>query len=554
MPPAPAPAADLQVSLYIALIVALVLTWPTGALIHRRYRSAVRRMMRSGSPAPAPPPAPAVPPLRPAPLRVEVVDAPPPAAAHVALRAREGRLRWAAAGAGAGVCHAVATTAYVASAEGFASAPQLLILFYVSLWPVVFITTRMLSGRGVVLAGVAAAYLAAGQLLGPQGASAAYAYLLTAGLATVLLLAVSNRRLGGIGPLVFGALAAAAMAALLGIRGVGGLLIEQPGVWPVLVTGLAGLGMAAVAAGAVLAVIARRYEAGRTSGDRLVLDAQWLVLTAAQAGLGMSTDWVRGLGAAGAVAWFAVGLLPFAVFLAARAALTALPRRHAPTPGVPMLLLRTFGARRRSERLMEELGAEWRFVGSIEMIAGEDLASANLEPHELMDFITGRLGGRFVNAVEQAPAFVARMDRERDADGRYRVNELFCRDDTWKAALQAVLAHPRPVLLDLRGFTEHNHGCVYEMSYLANHLPLRNLVLVVDETTQRPALEGALRQAWTQMAPESPNRNTNAVLRIVDLDEGRPRPLAALRGALFQAAAPEPAPVAIPPAAAPALA
>jgi len=43
-------------------------------------------------------------------------------------------------------------------------------------------------------------------------------------------------------------------------------------------------------------------------------------------------------------------------------------------------------------------GARWRHAGSIQLIAGVDLATANLEPHELLDYVRGALRTRLSSA------------------------------------------------------------------------------------------------------------------------------------------------------------
>ena len=42
----------------------------------------------------------------------------------------------------------------------------------------------------------------------------------------------------------------------------------------------------------------------------------------------------------------------------------------------------------------------WRRVGSIQMIAGVDLVSRTVEPHEFLDFVSGRLSRRFIDGEE----------------------------------------------------------------------------------------------------------------------------------------------------------
>jgi hypothetical protein len=47
---------------------------------------------------------------------------------------------------------------------------------------------------------------------------------------------------------------------------------------------------------------------------------------------------------------------------------------------------------------------------------------------------------------------LGRLDFRPDPDGRYRVNEVYCRDDTWRPALEALLESCDTVLMDLRTF------------------------------------------------------------------------------------------------------
>ena len=148
-----------------------------------------------------------------------------------------------------------------------------------------------------------------------------------------------------------------------------------------------------------------------------------------------------------------------------------------------LLLLRVFGDSGRSERLMRGIGRSWRHIGSIQLIAGPDLALANLEPHEFIDFVSGRLSRAF---IADATDLRERMDRAQgrpDPDGRFRVNEFFCHDDTWRATLQALARSSDAVLMDLRGFSRERSGCIYELGQLLELVPLRHITLLVDRTT-----------------------------------------------------------------------
>jgi hypothetical protein len=170
------------------------------------------------------------------------------------------------------------------------------------------------------------------------------------------------------------------------------------------------------------------------------------------------------------------------------------------------LLLRVFGSRARSERLMALVGSRWRHAGSVQLIVGLDLATTTLEPHEFMGFVRGQLARRYIHGRADLERQLAALDLRPDFDGRYRVNEFFCRDDTWRATLSRLAASSDAVLMDLRGFSPANQGCVYELRALVDLVPLARVVLITDGTTDEPFLRQVLGQAWATIAPASPNR------------------------------------------------
>jgi hypothetical protein len=155
---------------------------------------------------------------------------------------------------------------------------------------------------------------------------------------------------------------------------------------------------------------------------------------------------------------------------------------------------------------LETLGTYWRYVGSIQLIAGTDLATATLQPHEFLDFVRGRLSRQFIQGRVELDQHLAEMDARPDWDGRFRVNEFFCHDDTWRMALSQLVAASDVVLMDLRGFSRQNQGCVFELTELVNVVPLSQVVLIIDGTTDLPFLEETLHQTWETMSATSPNQ------------------------------------------------
>jgi hypothetical protein len=164
-------------------------------------------------------------------------------------------------------------------------------------------------------------------------------------------------------------------------------------------------------------------------------------------------------------------------------------------PPVRLLLLRTFGYRRRSTRLLSTLSAHWRWIGSIQVIAGPDLAAATLEPHELLEFVRGRMGNRVLNTPSDIDQRLADLDLVPDRDGRYRVNDFFCAGDVWQATLRRLVATSHAVLIDLRGFEARHGGAIYEIEQLVQLSALHRVVAIVDGTTLLHVLQHTLHRA-----------------------------------------------------------
>jgi hypothetical protein len=165
--------------------------------------------------------------------------------------------------------------------------------------------------------------------------------------------------------------------------------------------------------------------------------------------------------------------------------------------GVRLLLLRSFTLGERSNRLFQDLESLWRSIGSIQLVGAVDLALTTLEPHELLDFLRGRSGREFVHSPPDVDARLASFDHGRDPDGRFRVNVIFCGGDaSWQYAVNRLLIDSDCVLMDLRGFSRHRAGCVFEIRCLAESgVPFRT-VFLVDETTDR----GYISETWAAAA------------------------------------------------------
>lgn len=234
---------------------------------------------------------------------------------------------------------------------------------------------------------------------------------------------------------------------------------------------------------AIARSLAAAYRAKRFSDLWYLLGAYWWVVLAASA-----LPALQGSG------WIA--LTQFIPWLWIPVAAWAL-RGWLHPPGTPptLLVLRVFQQDAGVQALFDRVVERWRLSGNTVLIAGTDLLSRTLDPDDLFTFLDGRLVQRFMANEEQVWARLREFDLEPDPDGRYRVNECYCFDSTWRQALAALVRQADVVLMDLRGFRETNRGCRHELGVLAAAPRLQRVVLLLDGTTERAVAEADVAHA-----------------------------------------------------------
>ena len=248
----------------------------------------------------------------------------------------------------------------------------------------------------------------------------------------------------------------------------------------------------------LLQLLAARYERKRFSDVQLIVDCWWLIVTAEQ----IVTNLTSPYGAGG----IAAGLAAFAVYRVT----VALCLSRLPDPGRAsvatkrLLLLRVFGYEARTETLFDRVAQRWRFHGPVQLIAGVDLAMRAVDPGDILAFVSGRLDQRYVKTSGDVGRRIGELDMQRDADGRFRINEVYCHADNWRPTLQALLDASDIVLMDLRSFSSANAGCVYELEQLVSRLEPQQIVFVYDQTTDLRLLGNCLADGWRRAVHSSP--------------------------------------------------
>ncbi len=193
--------------------------------------------------------------------------------------------------------------------------------------------------------------------------------------------------------------------------------------------------------------------------------------------------------------------------------------------------------------MFDRLTRYWRNLASVDLICGPDIAHSTVQPHQLMDFLAGRMAAHFVVDPASLEKRLAERDLAPDHDGRYRVNSFNCHADTWTHVLAALVSGPVVVLMDLRSLSDRNRGCVRELHHLMAAVPLQRCVLVTDATTDQEFLQQTLASAWQAMPTSSPNRHAtldDVPVNRLTADEGSMRALLSRLCTATQATVPLP--------------
>jgi hypothetical protein len=425
--------------------------------------------------------------------------------------------------------------------------------FWTFLWPaviaagIVACTTRtarlkLLGAYAGVFALIAAVAVARSPNL--RWYDPAVLWLITNGADTALLFLFLARPIRAVGPLVvtFAVLALGGGVLALNVVGASdqslraaveaGALLNLGGVEIFVYTLVFGCALFAAGGWLVLRRLGQRYQRKRLSDESLTIDTVFLFF-----GITQSISF-----AFEGATWAATGLAAFLAYkLVTIVAFAVLRRRTVPAP-LRLLLLRVFALGARSERFFDVLRKHWLRLGSVSMIAGPDLVTSTVEPHEFLEFASGELAGRFVTGRPDLERRIAAIDRARDPDGRYRVNEFFCHADTWQMTMHRLVEESDVVLMDLRSFSPANRGCMYELGELLEAIELARVVFVVDRTTDRGFLETTLRVLWSAVGPDSPNRRAGApTARLLAVERSTAAEIRGLMATLLDAVAPRPA-------------
>jgi len=424
----------------------------------------------------------------------------------------------------AGVCFAATmTAAFLAAGKMDFSPFRFALLTWSNVWPALMAIdlivgpsrrSRLFGLLGYFAIGAVIAEVVLVKNPGLPIGQLLYLWLDHNAIPTVLLLIFLNRRIRALGPLllvfmIIGVAGATLTASFVGsnpnlLNAVGkfSYTIGLGATGAIIALHAIGFAACGIAGWLVLDLLRQLYERRYISEQSVNVDAMWLLFGIVNS-IGLVFEGYR---------WIASGFVAFTIYKLAAAGLFNLfgVSRRAKRNGRRLLLLRVFALGRRSEQLYDTLGKSWRNVGSIQMIAGPDLATTTIEPHEFLDFVSGKLDRRFIDNGRTLDLRIDQMDLAPDREGQFRVTEFFCHDDTWKMTLARLPEDSDAVLMDLRGFSQANAGCVFEIHEIFNVVPLARAVFAIDDRTDQAFMRRTMEQAWHQVKDRSPNRRLAA--------------------------------------------
>lgn len=521
--------------LLLTLIIAIPLAFVTSLALLHLYRRAVKRgMMRTAASETA----------TPASNSIERNESQggspmqPPQISEISIRDATGATarpisRYASVYAVAGIAFAIVITFSYLRASGFGFdglAASFLVVTYA--WPVVItlclVATLSRSGvgsvviaYGIILASIIAAMV---RYTDVEATQVLKVWLNTNLEGSVLALIFLARPIRAVGPLIAVFMISAVAGALAIVAGVGhsdqalqlaaeiGTQLHLGPIGASALLLLTGAALAGTLGWVLLRCLGTLYRQRWISDQSILIDAVWLMFTI---DYGIALTQTNAIWFLGSIAAFITyKLVSYAGFRLSNAA--AETDANAPQ----LLLLRVFSLGARSERLFENFAKLWLYRGSIQMIAGPDLVTATVQPHQFLDFIAGRLNRNFIGNAETLERRLGDTEPKRDFDGRFRTVSFFCHDDTWQLSLRKLAKVSDAVLMDLRGFTPANRGCLYEIEELLEAVDLDRVVFVIDKTTDEAFLDSAVAEGWRKVTAASPNwKMTDSRVRVFRLDD-----------------------------------
>ena len=98
-----------------------------------------------------------------------------------------------------------------------------------------------------------------------------------------------------------------------------------------------------------------------------------------------------------------------------------------------------------------------------------------------------------------------KLDRmPKKLDNTYKEMPVMCFDNTWQKAVDVLSGESKVIMMDLRGFSESNKGCEYEIDFLFDNVPADKIVFITYEDSET-LIRNTISERWARVSKSSPN-------------------------------------------------
>jgi len=118
---------------------------------------------------------------------------------------------------------------------------------------------------------------------------------------------------------------------------------------------------------------------------------------------------------------------------------------------------------------------------------------------------TGKMANKFVHSEAQLKDRLADLDHwPVNYDNSFKEFPVMCYDNTWKVGVNTLVQEASVIMMDLRGFSEKNKGCEFEIDFILDHV-LVHRILFVCKPEALELVKKTITERWAMLAETSPN-------------------------------------------------
>jgi hypothetical protein len=123
---------------------------------------------------------------------------------------------------------------------------------------------------------------------------------------------------------------------------------------------------------------------------------------------------------------------------------------------------------------------------------------------------TRKMANKFVHSETQLKQRLTELDKwPVNYDNSFKEFPVMCYDNTWKIGVNTLVQEASVIMMDLRGFSEKNKGCEFEIDFILDHV-LVHQILFVCKPEALALVRRTITERWKSLAESSPNHKLKA--------------------------------------------